>query len=127
MAVSGSIKNISVGGRGFEPTADADFNTDLGGYMNDVVSNGGGGARILKTAKPWKLDNGQVSIDQGQGDQEFLQEIADSNLEVPIVITYVSGAIYNGVGTIIGDLAFSNMNSTASLNLSGKGKLTPQS
>lgn len=126
MSVSGSIQDISINGREFAVAADADANMKLGGFENEYQANGNGTARQVKTRTPWSLTGVAVSIDADQGDLEFLQEIADGNDNVPIAITYASGAVYQGEGSITGEVQESSQNGTATIELGGPGKLTKQ-
>ncbi len=122
----GSIESVSIAGRIFSVASDADSNRKLGGFMNTVLANGDGTARIQKTREPWLLDGLQLAIDDLRDDHEFLQQIADSNNMETIVITYASGATYQGEGTITGDLQTASMATTAAVTLSGQDKLTRQ-
>lgn len=125
-AIAGSMESITIDGRSFAVTADADTSRKLGGFENEVQSNGDGTARTVKTRVPWSLTGVVAEIDDTQGDQEFLQSLQNSNRNVPITATYVSGVTYQGTGQIIGEVVFNNQSSTASLDLSGSGELTPQ-
>ncbi|BAV81055.1 hypothetical protein [Vibrio phage CKB-S1] len=122
----GSIESVSIAGRIFPVASDADSNRKLGGYMNEVQPNGDGSARIIKTREQWMLDGLQLSIDDLNDDHEFLQQVADSNNMETIVITYASGAVYQGEGTITGDLQTSSQSTTASVSLQGQGNLSRQ-
>ena len=68
----------------------------------------------------------QLSIDDDAGDHDFLQELADINDFFPVTATYASGSIWQGSAQITGELQFSSQNATASVNLSGTGKMTKQ-
>lgn len=126
MPVGGSIESVGLSGRTFAVAADADSNRDLGGYMNDVQSNGDQTARLIKTAKPWMIDGLTVSIDDLRGDHEFLQDLANQNDYFTIDITYASGAVYEGQGQITGDLQTASQATTASVTLMGQGSLSRQ-
>jgi len=126
MAIGGSIESITLAGRTFGVAADADSNRDIGGFSNEVLANGDGTARQIKTRKPWKLDGLALVVDDTRGDLEFLQDIADASADVPVTVSYVSGKVYQGTGTISGDLQASSQSATAPVTLSGPGKLTPQ-
>jgi hypothetical protein len=65
-------------------------------------------------------------LDHDRVDLEFLQEIADGNTFVPITIELVSGHVYQGKGTVTGDVKGSTQNATVPITLSGKEKLTQQ-
>ena len=125
-AVGGSIQEISIRGRIFPVAADADNNRKLGGFENEVSSNGDGSARIIKTRVPWMLGGLTVEVDETRNDQAFLQEIADGNTFEVVTITFASGATYQGSGTISDTLEFSSQSSTAEVTLSGPQKLTKQ-
>jgi hypothetical protein len=117
---------VSIRARLFSVASDADVSMDLGGYSNETQSNGNGTARIIKTRKTWMLENISVVLDPDNNDLEFLQEIADGNTFVPITIELVSGHVYQGKGIVTGDLKGSTQNTTATITLSGKEKLTQQ-
>lgn len=125
-AVGGSIESISIRGRLFPVAADADANRKLGGFENELQPNGDGSARLIKTRVAWVIDGLTVEIDEDRADHEFLQEIADDPDYVPITITFASGSTWQGRGTVSGELQVSSQNATASLSLSGPGKLTQQ-
>lgn len=125
-AVGGSIESISIKGRNFPVASDAEANRKLGGFENEVQANGDGTARIVKTRVPWSLDGVTVEIDDGRGDQEFLQQIADGNEFVPIAITFASGLTYQGQGTVTGEIQAGSQAATASIGLMGPGAMTQQ-
>ena len=110
----------------FAVAADADVSRSLGGYTNEVQSNGNGSARMVKTRVPWKLDGVQLEIDNINNDLEFLQEVSDSQDWVPIVITHVDGSSYQGRGTVEGDVIASSQNATGTMVFCGPDKLEPQ-
>lgn len=126
MSIGGPIEAVNIAGREFSVAADADISRDLGGFSNELQSNGDGTARTIKTRKPWMLEGLTIDTDDDQNDAEFLQDIADSALNVAILVRYPSGKIYQGVGTITGDVKTSSANTTTGVTLSGPGKLTPQ-
>jgi len=125
-AIAGSIESITLDGRSFAVTADADTSRKLGGFENEVQSNGDGTARTVKTRVPWSLTGVVIEIDDTAGDQEFLQALQNSNRNVPVTATYVSGISYQATGQVVGEVVFNNQSSTASLDLSGSGEMTPQ-
>lgn len=122
----GSMIGISINGREFKFAADADGSTDIGGYENEFQANGDGATgRIIQTAKGWTF-SGDASIDDDNGDHEFLQDVANSGKFVPIKSTYSDGTIRGGQGNITGAIEVSSMNGTASLTLKGPGKFQKQ-
>jgi hypothetical protein len=125
--IGGPIENISLAGRQFAVTADADTGRKLGGFENEVQANGDGTGRVIKTRVPWSVSGLAVQITDEQGDQEYLQAIADGTEFVAIGITFASGDTYQGEGIVAGELSFSNQSASASFDLQGRGQLTKQS
>ena len=126
MTVGGSIQEVSIKGRTFAATADADATRKLGGFENEVQPNGDGTTRSVKMRVPWMFGGLVLDINDARGDQEFLQEVADSDVNVDISITLASGLTYQGTGTIVGELAMNTQASTATLEVAGPGKATAQ-
>jgi hypothetical protein len=124
--VGGSIESISIRGRLFAVASDADASRKLGGFENEIQSNGDGSARIVKTRVPWSLSGIVVDINEDRADQEFLQEISDEKDYVTMAITFASGVTYQGRGMITGEMQMASQASTAELNLMGPGELTQQ-
>lgn len=125
-AIGGSIESLTIRGRNFAVAADAEANRKLGGFENEVMANGDGTARIIKTRVPLSLDGVVVEIDDDRGDQEFLQEVADLNDFVTIAITFASGGTYQGSATLVGEFQASSQSATAPISLMGPGILTKQ-
>ena len=126
MAVGGPIESMGLGGREFAVAQDAEVNRKLGGFENEVQSNGDGTARLIKTRVPLQLDGMTLVIDDDRGDQEYLQELQDGKDFFPITITYASGATYGGSGQLTGETQYSSANATATANVQGPGKLRKQ-
>jgi len=125
-AVGGSIESVSIDGRNFAVAADADSNRKIGGTENDVQANGNRTARIIKTAVTWKLDGLTLSVNDFLGDHEFLQSVSDKKDFSVIKLIYASGAVWQGSGTITGELQYSSQNTLASVEFMGTGILTQQ-
>lgn len=125
-AVGGSIESVTLDGREFAVTADADATRKLGGFENELQMNGNGTARVIKNRTGWSLDGVVIETDDSRGDQEFVQELADRNGEFPIAITYASGVTYQGAGIIVGENGASSQSASQTVSLMGPGKLTPQ-
>jgi hypothetical protein len=125
-AVGGSIESISLSGRLFPVAADAESQRKLGGFENEVQANGDGSARIIKTRVPLSIADLTVEIDDDRGDQEYLQELANSTDFFAIAITYANGATYQASATIVGEITASSQNATSGISLAGPGILTKQ-
>jgi hypothetical protein len=125
-AVGGSIESITLAGRNFAVTADAESQRKLGGFEIEVQANGDGTARMIKTRVLLMIEGLTVEIDDGRADQEYLQELTNRNDFFPIVISYASGNDYQGSAQIVGETTASSQNASASISLSGPGVLTKQ-
>ena len=125
-AVGGSIESVTLDGREFAVTADADATRRLGGWENELQMNGNGTARVIKTRTGWSLDGLVIETNDSQGDQEFVQELADRNSDFPIAVTYASGVTYQGSGIIVGENGASSQSASQTVSLMGPGKLTSQ-
>ena len=122
----GSVESVTLAGNTYAVAADADVQQKLGGFENEISSNGDGSARQIKTRVPWSLADLTLSIDPQNEDFEFLQDLANASAFFPVTITEVSGAIWQGNGQISGEVARSLQATTVSLSLMGTGELTPQ-
>lgn len=125
-AVGGPIVGSTLNGRYFSVAEDAESNRKLGGFENEVSMNGDGTARIIKTRVPWGADGLTVSCDDFNDDQQFLQSLADRNVFFPATVDYASGSIFQGDAQIVGEIAFSSKNATATMALQGTGTFTRQ-
>lgn len=126
MTTGGSVEEITYAGRIFAVAADSDPTVKLGGFENEVQPNGNGTARKIMKRMQWSASGLAVEMDDTRGDQEFLQERADGKVYEDFTIKYVSGEIYQGVGTPTGEIARSAQSATSSMNFEGPGKLTRQ-
>lgn len=125
-AVGGSIESITLNGRNFAVAADAEAQRKLGGFENEVQSNGDGTARIIKTRVPLSIDGLTVEVDDNRGDQEFLQELSNLNDYFAIAISYASGITMQGTAQLVGEMQASSQNATAAVSLMGPGILSKQ-
>ncbi len=125
-AIGGSIESLTIRNRVFPVASDAEANRKLGGFENEVQSNGDGSARMIKTRVPWSLTGVEVEVNDDRADAEFLKEVADSPDFVPITITFVSGVTYQGSGQLTDTVEVSSQKATASISLMGPGEMTQQ-
>lgn len=125
-AVGGSVESITVDGREFPATGDADTNRKLGGAENEVQMNGNGTGRIIKTAVASGLTGLVVQCDDTRGDHEYLEGIKNGNDFVAVAITYASGVTYQGSAIITGELNYSSQASTCAFDMQGAGAFTKQ-
>lgn len=125
-STGGSIRNVMIGNRIFTVTADASSKRKLGGSKNEILPNGDGSSRVKQMVESWELNELVLSCDDAQGTQEFLQNIANRGVFVPIAISYASGERYQGSGIPVDEIMYDSENSTVSLSLRGTGTLTRQ-
>ncbi len=125
-AIGGSLQEATFNGRVFPVAADAEVQRKIGGFENEVQSNGDGSARLIKTRTPWSWDGLVVEIDDSRGDQEFLQELADRNDYFPVSLTYASGDTWQATGQFVSDLQMSSQNATGTVSMMGPGQATKQ-
>lgn len=126
MSVGGSIESVALDGRNFPVAADAESNRKLGGFENEVLANGNGTARLIKTRVPLMLDGLALDTNDDRGDHEYLQSLANRVDFFPIVLTYASGDSYQGNAQITSELQRSSQNATTPVTLMGPGILTKQ-
>ena len=125
-AIGGSLEAVTLDGRNFPVAADAEVQRKIGGFENEVQSNGDGTARLIKTRVPLSLDGLTVEVDDARGDHEFLQGLTDRNDYFPISLTYASGDVWQGSAQIVGEMQASSQAATAAVSLMGPGILTKQ-
>tara|TARA_R110001599_G_scaffold318295_2_gene527891 strand:- start:198 stop:599 length:402 start_codon:yes stop_codon:yes gene_type:complete len=130
-AIGGDIKEISFSnasaGSGTVYCKSAEGSTfDLGGFRNEITTDGSGqGIRKMNNV-PWKMEVTASWDMNTREDLERLDAIANSLDDTTWDITHSNGAIYSGVGTITGDLAGDGNEATISLTVMGGGKLSKQ-
>ena len=126
-AIGGSVESITIGGREFPVTADADIQRKIGGFESSVEANGNSTGRVIKTRVMGMLSGMVVEVDDSRGDHEFLQNVSDNGNGEPCAITLASGVVWQGQMTITGELQYSTQNTTASFDLTAvDGILTQQ-
>jgi hypothetical protein len=124
--VGGSIESVSIDGVSYPVTSDSDVSRKLGGAENETQVNGDGTVRTIQTRVPWMLSGVGLALDDTLGDHERIQTLIDSGRQAPVVITYASGESYEATGTVTGEVQQSNQTISATVTLSGGGKLTKQ-
>ncbi len=125
-SVGGSIQEVSLNGRNFAVAADAEVNRKIGGWENEVMANGDGTARLIKTRVPLSIEGLTVEVDDTRDDHQYLQQISDMKDFVTLSITFASGAVYVGRCQIVNDLQSSSKNATCQIDLAGPGQLLKQ-
>ena len=121
---AGPLETVSVDGREFQAVGDASPDRILGGYTAEVLINGNQKThRTLLTPIPWSMADSEFECNDELGDQEYLAAKQASSDDKEFVYTYASGAVYQGVGALTGDLAQKGMTETVSFGSGGSGEL----
>ena len=127
MAVTGgSIQSVTVAGRIFSVASDVEATRKLGGWENEVMPNGDGSARNIKTRVSWSITGLTVECDDDRGDQEFLQELANSPDYFSFAVTFVTGVVYQGQAQLTGELTVQSKETKAEVSFMGPETLTKQ-
>lgn len=123
--IGGSVKSVSLGGFTFAVPADTVITIDLGGSSNEVLSNGDGSSRLIKTAKSWMVEGLNVAVDLALGQLEDLNSLLAQNdfFECQFEL---QDATYSGAGQISGEIKWSSDSTAATCDIAGSGKLTRQ-
>lgn len=124
--IGGSITSVSFNGRQFSVPADADYTQKIGGFENEVMANGDGSSRLIKTRVPLSITGISVGINDSLQDLEFLQDLANSTEFFDLVVELASGAFWTGRAQITGELTMSTQATTSGFDLMGEGKLVQQ-
>lgn len=110
----------------FEPKANESFTLDGGGIRNNDDANqitGSGTAIIQKNRTRWSLE-GPIAIDFTGGDTiADLNKLTESPEEGVWTITSISGTVWTGKGTPVGDIQTDTNTGMATLKISGGGQL----
>ena len=116
----GDIRQCTINGREFDVKgADANVNIDLGGFANEASLNGNGSLSVLQRRKMAGFSDLPLMIDDEREDLEFLQDIANAGLTVPVNLTLASGVTYSGALMVIGDIMKATGDGSATLEMRG--------
>lgn len=123
MSIAGAMRSLTINGRGFKVAHDGSGNKAMGGRNNEVAMNGDGSFRVIQTVMPGSFSDIGVESDDSRGDQEFLQELSNDGLPIPVVSTYAANISYTGDLVIAGEIAKDENTGLISLSFQG-GELT---
>ncbi len=131
-AIGGDIIEVkynhpTIGSGVLFPKAGEDSEFDPGGFRNDDSEDGidgSGGAIYKKNRKRWKCTVTLGWDNNIRQELEKLFNIAQSSVEATWTISHVSGAVYKGLGQVVGDIKGNGNAATIPLNLAGSGLLT---
>lgn len=129
--ISGMLKEITwhhpvLGSGTLSPKSNEDSTIDTGGIRSADEKNSiaGDGTAIRKMEiERWSVDT-MIANDDNIGLQlEAIVALASDPNEAIFKITHISGAVYQGSGFPVGDVAASFGNATIKLKLSGSNQL----
>lgn len=92
----GDIQQILINGRSFDPANEGSANYKLSGVTNENLPTGNGKLHTNSRRKLGGFDGLGLSLDAERGDLEYLQEIWNDRVPVPVQITLSNGVVYSG-------------------------------
>jgi hypothetical protein len=117
---AGDIRQLTINSREFDVVGgDANVNVDAGGFSNEAALAGNGALLVTQRRKVAGFSDCPVGIDDSRQDLEFLQELADAGVPVPVTMTLASGVTYSGSLLPVGDLAKATGDGSTSLEMRG--------
>jgi hypothetical protein len=123
--IGGSIKQITLNGRQFSVKSDVDI-SEVFPTNNKVEMNGDQTATLVQVIEPWRLNDIVLSIDNENGDREFIRDAARIPDFWPITFTTADSKVYGAVGQIVDAPERKTMNNSVAISLSGPGDVEVQ-
>jgi len=117
-------KHPELGDFRFETKSNESYTMDRGGYRNNDDANavtGAGKSINQKNRVRWSLE-GPIMLDFNSTDKS-VEDLAEHPEDGTWVISHISGAIYQGKGTVVGDLSSDTNSAQMGIKISGGGKL----
>jgi len=120
--VGGSIKQLTLNGRIFSVKADADITRALPSN-NKVEMNGDRSATLVQVIAPWALNEWKISVDNNNGDIEYIRDLTKLPDFFPITYTLADGTVQSCVGQIVDVSEIKTMNNELTISLMGPGQI----
>ena len=117
---AGDIAQLTINSREFDPAKEGSADINLKGKTNEFSLNGNGTGHVKQTRKAAGFSGLPLSIDPTRQDLEYLQDLSDQGLAVPVMMTMVNGVAYSGSLVVVGDLNHSSGEGTATLEMRGE-------
>lgn len=121
-AVGGPIRDITIAGRTFQVDGENEIEMFLGGWTNEIVSNGDGSARLIKTPKTGQANKLPLVIDDSRGDEAFIQEVMNKHELVVVSFTDINENVYVGEMQLVGDAMTNKRTMVKEVDLQGEIK-----
>lgn len=115
----GDIRQISIKGREMDPAPEGSCTFMVTGFNLETKITGNGRGVNTQTRKVAGIKGLSLSVDPDGKDQEFLQDVQNSGLFVPVNLTLASGKTYSGQLAVNGDLAASTSDGKVEVDLLG--------
>jgi hypothetical protein len=130
-AVGGDIIQLAfthptLSGATFYPKANEESTYDLGGIRTDDDESGvdGGGTMIQKKTRRLWMWEGTIAGDMNTRQElEALTALAGNPVEATWKIAHINNAVYQGTGTVVGDVQENGLNATIKLKIAGSQQL----
>lgn len=101
---AGDIRQFTIDGREFDPAPETNVTIMLSGFNNESAPTGNGKAHTTQRRKLGGFDGMSVSLNNGNQDLEFIQELSDDGEAVSVTITLADGVTYAGQLAVEGEL-----------------------
>ncbi|WP_432631798.1 hypothetical protein [Brachyspira sp.] len=118
-AVGGPIRDVTIEGRTFQVDGENEVEMFLGGWTNEVVANGDGSARLIKSPKAGQANKLPLVIDDSRGDEAFIQEIMNRHEFIKISFTDINEHVYAGEMQLVGDAMTNKRTMIKEIDLQG--------
>jgi hypothetical protein len=119
MASGGPLESITIDGRRFPIDGEVDAALALAGFTNEVKANGDKTVRVVKSAKPARINSIPIVIDDSRDDETYIQDVMDNAELVNTSIVDVNGNVWSGLCQIVEDPETSKKEGTKEINVHG--------
>jgi hypothetical protein len=120
MEGGGPIESITIAGRRFPTDGEDAAKIILGGFSNELKSNGDGTARVIKSRIPASVSDLNAQSDPNKDDLEYIQEKRNEHTLFDFSLTLVDGTVYAGAMQITDEVEYDSKEGTAGLNFAGR-------
>lgn len=126
MAVGGPIKNVNLAGRSFDVDGENEVEMFSGGWTNEVVANGNGSGRIIKTPKTGEANKIPLILDDDRNDEEYIKELRNSHDWFKASFTDINDNTYSADVQIVGDSVTNKKTMVMEVDLKARDVFTQQ-